>query len=139
MGEDRYDKYVIEDETWVRFQVGHTKRTSRVWISKESVRPQVAAEKLTNQKCVLLIAFTCSKRFSVRALPYGTHINGELYMDFVWHTGEKWRTLRSNPVRLNELVWQHDNARPHVKEEVIMFFQQRNVEKLEQAPLFSGL
>ena len=57
-------------------------------------------------------------------------------MNFVWSTGEKWRTLRTNPIALRELVWQHDNARPHVKQAVQSFFAARHIELLPQ-PAYS--
>ena len=134
MGNDRYNLYAVEDETWVRFDVEHTQRSSRVWIPKNAERPQVPSNRLTPRKCMLLIAFTPNKRISVSALPYGENVDGDLYMDFVRRTGDKWRTLRSNPVTLNCLVWQHDNARPHTKNEVKSFFQGRGVELLSQPP-----
>lgn len=136
LGDQRYDIYTIVDETWIRYDLEFTQRDARAWIPAGAARPQVPVSKLTPRKCLLIIAFTCSKRFSVQALPYGRSLDSEAYVEFVQSTGNKWRSLRSNPIHLKDLVWQHDNARPHVKQSVQDFFAKRHVELLHQ-PTYS--
>ena len=41
LGDDRYDLYAVEDETWIRHVPEHTRQTARVWKSKKYERPQV--------------------------------------------------------------------------------------------------
>ena len=105
-----------------------------MWKSIEDQRPQIPTNNLTPKKCLLLIAFTCNKRISVKALPYGRTIDGDVYEDFVNQTGIKWRKLRTDPIHLEQLVWQHDNARPHTKSSVVSFFDRRRIELLQQPP-----
>lgn len=134
MGPYRYDYYVSEDETWVKFDIEHTSSSSKVWLPAGSLRPQIFSNKLTPKKCLLIIAFTANKRISAKALPYGETLNGEGYADFIHETGEKWRKLRTNPVTLESLTWQHDNARPHIKQCVQQLLKRRKVTMLKQAP-----
>jgi histone-lysine N-methyltransferase SETMAR len=134
MGEMRYTHYVVEDETWVNFDTHQTATSSKSWVGVQEPRPQAVASKLTPRKCIILVAFSACKRFSVKAMPYGETINGEVYKQFVHKTGEKWRHLKTHPVRLQDLVWQHDNARPHTKLDVVQFFQKRRVFLLHQSP-----
>jgi hypothetical protein len=134
MGDERYTRYVCEDETWIRFDLENTRSSARVWIPQGTSRPQIPSNKLTARKCLLAIAFTMNKRVNVKAFPYGESIDGEGYLAFVSETGEKWRKLRSSPVKLNELAWQHDNARPHIKKCVQEFFTRKGLEWIHQSP-----
>lgn len=88
MGDERYSRYAVEDETWINFDFENTVRSSRVWQSKDSPRPQLASNRLSPRKCLLLIVLTADKKFNVQVLPYGETINWEVYRDFVHDTGE---------------------------------------------------
>ena len=134
MGELRYDLYAVEDETWVNFDIQHTTSSAKQWLPQGIPRPTVVSSKLTPRKCLVMVAFCPSKRFSVKALPYGVTVDGDVYRDFVQNTGHKWQCLRTNPVNLSNLVWQHDNARPHTRKDVASFFQWRKITLLKQAP-----
>ena len=61
-------------------------------------------------------------------------MTSERYVAFIKVTGEKWRTLRSSPMRLKELWWQHDNARPHVAATTKSFLERREVTVIKQSP-----
>ena len=49
-------------------------------------------------------------------------------------TGYKWRSLRSNPIHLNEVLWMHDNARPHTSAAVRQFMETRDMKTVWQYP-----
>jgi transposase len=49
-------------------------------------------------------------------------------------TGNKWRSLRSNPIHLNEVLWMHDNARPHTSAAVRQFMETRDMKTVWQSP-----
>lgn len=134
MENDRYSLYVVEDETWVNFDIQETSSTAIQWVKQGMPRPKAVSNKLTPRKCLVMVAFSACKRFHVTALPYGKTIDGDVYQEFVRKAGEKWQKLRTNPVYLRDVVWQHDNARPHVKKEVAAFFKQRKTEFLFQSP-----
>ena len=101
----------MEDETFVLFEQPNTKSRRRVWISKNRKRRQHASANMTARKTMVLIAFTANKSFSVKALPYCTCLDSDLYIDFLKSTGNKWRTLRADPIKLSELYFQQGNAR----------------------------
>lgn len=72
LGEDVYHSLAIEDEScWFFFSPRETKQENKVWIPKDSVcRPQVMKPNpMTTQKSLVLLAFTCDRKFSVHALP----------------------------------------------------------------------
>jgi DDE superfamily endonuclease len=83
---------------------------------------------------MLLVAFTANKRFSVRATAPNETVDSQLFIDFVRHTGDKWRTLHSDPITLAELHWQMDNARPHCSKMTREFFENRQVSLVYQSP-----
>lgn len=134
MGDDVYNYYAVEDEMWVRYDKEFTQSSARVWIPTSVKRPQVPANRLTPQKCLVLIAFTCNKRISILALPYGSTIKGEDYLEFLKLTNKRWSSLHSNPISFKQLVWQHDNARPHVKQCVKDYVRKSGLELLHQSP-----
>jgi transposase len=135
MGDEAYSNIAIEDETWVFFQGRGKKEDHKVWIPSNAVPPKVIKPSpMTDKKSLVFVTFTCNKRFNVKALPYGTKIDSEAYVNFVHDTGEKWRKLRSNSIKLKELKWWHDNARPHSSKETTLFFERRKIEKIYQSP-----
>ena len=70
--------YVVEDESWFLWSQTYK---GKVWIRKNSVKPKNAnvKSKLTNQKTMGLIAFTCKpKRFLVAMMPSGSTIDANL-------------------------------------------------------------
>ena len=135
MKEDKYNLYTVEDETWVSWDAHGTKSDNRTWLKKEEPRRQVVRSvTMTKRKSLLMVMFTPNKRFSVTALPPGTTIDAQRMVDYLRRTGDLWRTLRSNPVRLNEISLQMDNARPHTAHLVQDFLRDRDVTTIWQSP-----
>ena len=89
---------------------------------------------MTVKKSLVLLAFTCDKKLSVRALPYGEKIDSEAFVEFVNRTGVLWRKLWPHPTALKDLHWQHDNARPHTAASTKAFFERRGISLVFQAP-----
>ena len=89
---------------------------------------------MINQKSLLLLAFMPNKCFLVTALPYGVSVDAQCMVDYLRRTGDLWRTLRSKPVRLNEVSLQIDNARPHTARLVPDFLQEKNITTIWQSP-----
>ena len=134
LGPAKYDRYVVLDETWVPFESHSTKSENKVWIGPGEARPQVARPELTNKKTMLLVAFTANKRFSVQATGPNETVDSQLFIDFLRKTGDKWRTLRSDPIRLSEVHLQMDNARPHSSAATSKFIEDRGVDLVWQSP-----
>lgn len=134
LGPAKYDRYVVLDETWVPFEPYSTKSENKVWIAPGEARPQVARPALTNKKTMLLVAFTANKRFSVQATGPNETVDSQLFIDFLRKTGDKWRTLRSDPIRLSEIQLQMDNARPHSSAATAEFLKNREVNLVWQSP-----
>lgn len=133
-GEARYDVYAVEDETYVNFEPVHTKAENRTWLPVDAPRLRVVRDHLTRKKTLLLVAFTAIPRFSIVALPYGETVTGESMVDFIRQTGDRWRTLRHSPIHLKDLLWQMDNARPHMAQVVKNYLSERQVTTLWQSP-----
>ena len=134
MGEEKYNRYAVQDETWVNWDASRTKSENRTWLPTNAPRQQVTRPSLTPRKTLLMVAFTANGRFSVTALPYGVTCDATKMVEFLQRTGDLWRTLRSNPIRLKDLEFQMDNARPHTAREVRDFLDRRLVSTIPQSP-----
>ena len=128
------DKLVVQDETWVYLKGQQNKQQNRCWLQADQPRPQVVRRSLSDKKVMLLVAFTPSKRFSIMVLPPKQTADADFMIRFVRHTGDLWRCLRTNPIHLNEIWWQWDNARPHKAKRVQDFFNERNIKTVFQSP-----
>ena len=135
---DKYRLYAVEDETWIHFHPQKRKSANKAWVAIREKKPTVVRQALTNQKAMVLVIFTCNGKVNAQALPYGSHVNADIFKRFLIRTGEKWRTLRSDPTKLREVTIQFDNARPHRAKSITDFFSTRQVNALWQAP-YEGL
>ena len=83
---------------------------------------------------MLMVAFTPNKRFSITAVPPKERVDANFIIQFVRHTGDLWRCLRSKPIHLNDMLWQWDNARPHTARLVKDFLEDRGITTVFQSP-----
>ena len=128
------NKLVVEDETWVYLSGQRSKQRNRCWLARDQLRPQIVRRTLADRKVMLLVAFSPCKRFSISAVAPGETVNATSIIDFVRHTGNLWRNLRSNPIHLNEVLWMWDNARPHAARQVKQFMETRQITTVYQSP-----
>uniref|UniRef100_A0A1I8HTS3 Proton-activated chloride channel n=2 Tax=Macrostomum lignano TaxID=282301 RepID=A0A1I8HTS3_9PLAT len=125
---------VVEDETWLHLDGKGSKADNRCWLGAGDSKATVTRRSISDKKTMLLVAFTPNKRVSICTTPPNTKVDGQYFIDFVRHTGDLWRTLRSNPCHLDEVLWQMDNARPHTCKAVSDFLAGRRVNLLWQSP-----
>lgn len=137
---DDYSEYELmrlwatEDESWIPFELTGSKQDNKVWIPPETPRPTVVRPQLTFKKTMLSLVFTGNGKIWADATEKSETVDSERYVQFVHAAGEHWRKLRSDPTCLSELLWQHDNARPHTAAATAVFFSERKVELIKQAP-----
>jgi hypothetical protein len=132
LGAEKFNVLTTVDESY--FPFNPSRQRSKVWLAPNAKKPQCPKVKKTAAKTLLLLAFTPNKRFHVRCLPPGQMMNSEAYIDFLRNTGEKWRTLRSNPIHLSDILLMQDNARPHCSHKTTAFLTFRSVQCLRQSP-----
>ena len=100
-----------EDETWINLEGQGSKTSNKRWLKKSDDRMTVTKRPVSAKKTMLLAAFTPNECIATRTTLPGITVDGHLFIDFVRHTDDLWwRTLRSNPIHLNEVVWQTENA-----------------------------
>jgi hypothetical protein len=126
--------FAVEDETWVPFEMCASKEENKVWLPPQAKRPRVVREQLTFRKTMLSLAFTGNGKLSVSVTERGETIDSESYVQFIHTTGELWRKLRSDSTKLSELLWMHDNARPHSAAHTQEFLSRRMVTLVPQSP-----
>lgn len=126
--------FATEDETWIPFALAGCKEENKVWIAPQTPRPSVLRPQLTFRKTMLSIVFTGNKKVHADVTWNGETVDSEYYIAFVHKTGELWRTLRSDPTHLKDLLWMHDNARPHTAAATKNFFERRKITLVPQSP-----
>jgi histone-lysine N-methyltransferase SETMAR len=137
---DSYSNYELlrifatQDETWVPYDLVTCKEDNKVWIAPQTPRPTVVRPQLTFRKTMLSVVFTGNGKVSADVTERGETVDSERYIAFVHKTGELWRKLRSDSTCLKELLWMHDNARPHTATITREFFEKRRVELVQQSP-----
>ena len=125
--------WATEDESWFLYETALTKRDNMAWCHPTQPKPTVIRPQLTNKKTLLLLAFTGDRKISGDVCAPGETVTSERYVDFILSTGEKWRHVRHHPKMLRELLWQHDNARPHTSKYTTEFLQHRGVSIIKQS------
>lgn len=125
--------FAIEDETWICFDSVLTKAENMTWLAPQDPRPTVVREQLTFRKTMLSLVFTGNGKVHADVTERGETIDSNRYVAFVQQTGECWRKLRTDPTHLNELIWMHDNARPHSAAATVDFFSRRGVRMIKQS------
>ena len=115
------NRFVIQDEAWVCLSCQPRKQQNRAWLQPGISRSQVVPRTLADRKVMLLVAFTPNKRFSIVSIPAGEKVDAKM-IEFIWHIDN---VRRSNPIRLSEVLWQWDNARPHSAQVVKDYVESR--------------
>lgn len=134
LGETAKRVYTIEDETWVPYEPYPSRNESKTWVKRGEKGPFLPRPQMTDKKTLLMVAFTPNKKFSVEGTEKGETVDADRYIEFLKRTGDKWRTLRSDPTKLSDLVLQHDNARPHSAQKTKQFCERRSISLLWQSP-----
>ena len=127
------EKWITEDETWALHESTSTKQENAAWLHPSQKRLTVVRPHLTNKKTLLLIAFSGDGKLNIDYTAPKETVTAERYTDFVKRTGEKWRHLRTSPIHLKNVWWQHDNARPHTAVHTKEFFNRRKIHLIPQS------
>ena len=109
------------------------KAENKARIGMNEEKPRVMPPNIADKKSMLLVAFTWNKRFSLQTPLQGKTVDSEAFIHFVRATGDKWRSLRSHPIKLNEICWQKDNARPHKSRLTTQLFADQGIQTLRQS------
>jgi [histone H3]-lysine36 N-dimethyltransferase SETMAR len=125
--------FATEDESWICFDSILTKAQNMVWIAPQDPRPTVVREQLTFRKTMLSLVFTGNGKIHADVTEKGETIDSARYIEFAHQAGERWRKLRSDSTCLKELLWMHDNARPHSAAATAEFFSRRGVRMIKQS------
>jgi hypothetical protein len=126
--------WATQDESWILFESVPGKSDNKAWLPPQAPRPAVVRPQLTAKKTMLCIVFTGNGKVFAEVTERGEVVDSEWFVDFVHQTGEHWRKLRGDATCLRELLWQHDNARPHQSATTKDFFKKRQIQMVLQSP-----
>jgi transposase len=126
--------FAVTDETWIPFKGCSNKVDNKTWIPPGQPRLRVTREQMTYRKTMLSIAFTGNGKVNMDTTERNETIDSERYVQFIKQTGDRWRTLHSDPTHLSDLIWMQDNARPHTAAATMEFLRRRNIQLMGQSP-----
>ena len=85
---------------------------------------------------MVLIAIAADCNFSVDVLLPNETMDAKRYHKFINDTLHRWRSIRTSPLRVRDgnVLWQHDNARPHSACSTGQLFESKGIRLIKQAP-----
>ena len=131
-------RLIIEDETWVAFHPIISQEDKRVWHKIGSPRPHTAklssTLKNTMKKTMALICFSGDKKLHAEGTEQFETVNSDRYVSFLNNAILKFGRDRY-PKRITQknIIWQHDNARPHVSSKTMQLFDKKGISLLKQS------
>jgi hypothetical protein len=128
-------RLVITDEKWFYHRTVGTKTWNKTWISKDAPQPRTVKRIQYEAKTMVIVAFSFDGKFTIDALAPGNTVSGDCYINFLRHLIHNYRR-RQDPLLPNNMVFMHDNARPHTSATVSHFLDQKGVTLLHQ-PVWS--
>jgi len=117
-------RWITVDETWISFSPTLWRSDLRVWASGDDPRPRAVQNKKFGRRTMLILAFTADGKFHIEVTKSGEAINSERYTEFIQNSLTKFSKDRRR-VNMREILWQHDNARPHSSKFTTEFFQKK--------------
>lgn len=127
--------YAVEDESWFAFNPTLPKQENKLWVTSDQRQKRATPRPgLTNKKTLLLVCFTADGKVYMEATERCETVDSGRYIAFLRRLGDHWRCLHSRRTRLNQLVYQADNARPHTSAVTKEFIESRQMEVLYQSP-----
>lgn len=131
--EDMLRRLCTMDETWVSFSPDPWRSDSKVWAKENEPRPRVVQHKAMGRRTMLLVVFSGDGKFYVEGTEKNESVNSERYVSFVKNSVIKFRKDRRR-ISPKDLLWIHDNARPHSSVLTSDFFVSKNIKLVKQSP-----
>ena len=129
--------YAVQDETSVFFDPALPKTANKACVAVDENRLRVIpGDSATTKRKTSVSDLYLQSQQEVPCLRLVTERNRRcwLFHCFLHKTGEKWHSLRSDPTRLKQLLFQFDNARLHAAKPTKEFLARRNIQTLWQPP-----
>lgn len=128
-------RYVVIDEKWFHMKATGTKQSGKVWAVSAMDRPRVARQALQDKKIMAIVAICMDGKFHFELLEHGETVNAKRYIEFLRRMQHRFQK-RKDRIEWEEILLQHDNARPHVANDVAEFLKSHDVTIVQQ-PAYS--
>jgi histone-lysine N-methyltransferase SETMAR len=125
--------FVVQDETWCFFKPINDKDDAKVWCHQSEKRPRIVKLIPNVAKSLLMICYTSDGKFYIEGTIKDETIDSTRYMEFVGNCIEYMRKYKGKSLHKNEIIWQHDNAKPHISVLTKQFFQTQNIDLIKQS------
>ena len=135
LGDDEFmRRLIVVDETWMNIDARKPWRSElRVWCKGDEPRPRTAQSGKSGKRTMIIFSFSydgkCYSEFTE-----GENIDSNRYIEFSENAMRHFGRARTGRLTQNEVLWMHDNARPHISKATSDFFQRKKVELVKQSP-----
>ena len=131
--EDMLKRLCTMDETWVSFSPDPWRSDTKVWAKESEPRPRAVQHKAMGRRTMLLVVFCGDGKFHIEGTEKNESVDSERYVSFVKNAVVKFRKDRRR-ISLKDILWIHDNARPHSSVLTSDFFATKNMTLVKQSP-----
>jgi hypothetical protein len=108
------DRLVVTDEKWFYHRSVETKSSNTAWLPVDAPPPRVVKRTTFEKKTMVIVAFSFDGKFHIDAVPANETVTGAYYCQFLKRIIHNYGR-HVHPLRAEQMVLMHDNARPHVK------------------------
>jgi transposase len=124
---------VVVDEKWIYHRSVGTKASNRIWTTDSSQeRPHVAKRLSHERKSMVIVAMTYHGEHHFEVLQEEETVNGDRYLRFLQNMHHNFSRLMHDNLTWQQMILQHDNARPHTSTTVASYLDKNGVTLLKQ-------
>lgn len=125
-------RLVVVDEKWIYYRSVGSKDSNRTWMPETShERPHVAKRLFHEQKTMAIVALTFHGKQYSEVLDKTEIVDGDRYLRFLKNMEHNF-SRHQDKLTWQEMILQHDNARPHTKATVMSYLSKNGVTLLKQ-------
>ena len=97
------------------------------------MQPSIPRRMQHDRKVMVILGVSFDGKFCLSIVPHNETVTGEVYVEFLRRMNHNF-SRRVDALHWNDMILQHDNARPHSSQQVRSFLQEKGVTLLHQPP-----
>lgn len=131
-------RIIITDEKWFYARPLGNLKTRRRWIGPHGDTPITPKRTMSDKKFLVLMAVSFDGLSHFKILDLNVTVNSIVYTDFLEESLIAFNTYelrqQHRAIQWENVILQHDNARPHISDHTMRFLESKNCQLLHQAP-----
>ena len=127
-------RIITADETWLHHYEPESKRSSMQWLKPKEPSPTKYRAEKSNAKAHAIVFWDCHGVILTHMVELGCTITAEYYARVLEEVLEPVLRTKRPGLRGNQLIFQHDNARPHTAKKTTAAIRRLGWETLPHPP-----